>query len=259
MRVCACALVAVGFLTGGVIANPAMDPATAAVVLPVAQQNDLVQRYCTVCHTDASMNGGLSLEHFDAARPDPGDAAMVVSKTKSGAFGAAGIPPPDQGTQEALIAALSSAAAGANEWTVSRRENVRTQAPMLTVSVVQGVPSTANQGEPDLYRLTLTCRTDAREGDMQLAWSPNVPQNGRVISAAADGKTPMTYKVEGTEKMGNGTAGTSGPGAVILRAMRLPAQTLTISNVFPDQTVVFPFSKLTSAARQALSTCFAGS
>ena len=66
----------------------------------------------------------------------------------------------------------------------------------------------------------------------------------------------MTYKVEGTEKMGNGTAGTSGPGSVVLRAMPLPSQTLTISDVFPDQRVVFPFSKLTSAARHALSTCF---
>ena len=256
MRLYACASVAAGFLTGGVIASPAMDPPTAAVVLPAAQQNDLVRRYCTVCHTDASMNGGLSLEHFDAARPDPGDAAMVVSKMKANAFGAAGLPPPDKATQDALIAALSSAAAGANEWTVSRRENVRTKAPMLMVSVVQGVPSTANQGEPDLYRLTLTCGADAREGEMLLAWSPNVPQNGRLLSAVADGKTPMTYKVEGTEKMGNGTAGTSGPGSVLLRAMPLPSQTLTISNVFPDQRVVFPFSKLTSAARQALSTCF---
>ena len=167
MRLYACASVAVGFLTGGVIASPAMDPPTAAVVLPVAQQNDLVRRYCTVCHTDASMNGGLSLEHFDAARPDPGDAAMVVSKMKSNAFGAAGIPPPDKATQEALIAALSSAAAGADEWTVSRRENVRTKAPMLMVRVVQGVPSTANQGEPELYRLTLSCGADAREGSQQ--------------------------------------------------------------------------------------------
>jgi hypothetical protein len=256
VRLCARALVAAGLLTGGAIASPAMDLAPAAVVLPVAQQNDLVQRYCTVCHTDASMNGGLSLEHFDAARPDPGDAAMVVSKMKSGAFGAAGIPLPDKATQEALIAALSSAAAGADEWTVSRRENVGTKAPTLNVSVVQGVPSTANQGEPDLYRLTLACRAGAREGDMLLAWSPNVPQNGRVLSAVADGKTPMTYKIEGSEKMGNGTAGTSGPGSVLLRSMPLPVQTLTISNVFPDQRVVFPFSTLSSAARQALSTCF---
>jgi hypothetical protein len=47
-----------------------------------------------------------------------------------------------------------------------------------------------------------------------------------------------------------------GPDSVILLALPLPSQAMTISNVFPDQRVVFPFSKLTSAARQALSTCF---
>jgi hypothetical protein len=46
------------------------------------------------------------------------------------------------------------------------------------------------------------------------------------------------------------------PGSVILLAAPLPSQAMTISNVFPDRRVVFPFSKLTSAARQALSTCF---
>jgi hypothetical protein len=251
---------AAGLMTAAVTAvtaSPSANPAGA--VMPVAQQNELVKRYCAVCHTDASGNGGLSLEHFDAARPDPGDAAMIVSKMKSLAFGAAGIPPPDKATQEAVIAALSTAAAGANEWTVSRREHANAKAPIVTVSVVQGVPSTANQGEPDLYRLTLTCRNDARDGEMQLAWSPNVPSNGRVMSAAADGQAPVTYKVEGTEKMGNGTGGTSGPGSIILKTMPLPARTLTISNLFDDQTVVFPFSQLPSAARQALSTCFVGS
>jgi hypothetical protein len=255
---CACVVAALALLNGVAFAGPADDRTTSAALMPVAQQNDLVQRYCAVCHTDARKNGGLSLEHFDAAHPDPGDAAMVVSKMKSGAFGAAGIPPPDHGTQEALIAALSSAAAGADAWTVSRTENTAAGTPTVIVSVVQSVPSTASQGEPDLYRLTLTCRGGAR-GEMLLAWSPNVPQNGRVMSAAADGRAPLTYKVEGTETMGNGTAGTSGPGSVVLRAMPLPARTLTVSNLFPDQRVVFPFSKLTSAARQALASCFGGS
>jgi hypothetical protein len=261
---CACTFAATGLLMAAVsavavvTASPAANLA-AGTVMPVAQQNELVKRYCAVCHTDASRNGGLSLEHFDAARPDPGDAAMIVSKMKSNAFGAAGIPPPDKSTQAAVIAALSGAAAGANEWTVGQRAHANSTAPIVTVSVVQGVTSTANQGEPDLYRLTLTCRGDAREGEMQLAWSPKVPSNGRVMSVAADGQAPVTYKVEGTEKMGNGTGGSSGPGSIILKAMPLPARTLTISNLFPDQTVVFPFSKLTSAARQALSTCFVGS
>ncbi len=58
--------------------------------MPVTQQNALVQKYCAVCHTDASMNGGLSFEHFDAAHADPGDAAMMVSKLKGKALGASG-------------------------------------------------------------------------------------------------------------------------------------------------------------------------
>jgi hypothetical protein len=37
--------------------------------MPVAQQNALVQKYCAVCHTDVHRNGGLSLQHFDAAHP----------------------------------------------------------------------------------------------------------------------------------------------------------------------------------------------
>jgi hypothetical protein len=64
--------------------------------MPVEQQNALLQKYCTVCHKDAHMNGGLSLEHFDAAHPDPGVAAMLASKLKAKAMGAAGIPLPDR-------------------------------------------------------------------------------------------------------------------------------------------------------------------
>lgn len=255
-KIFSCAFVAVTIFMSGVMTGSGAAPA-ASGGMPVAQQNALVQRYCAVCHTDASMNGGLSLEHFDAARPDPGDAAMIVSKMKSNAFGAAGIPPPDKATQDALVSALSAAASGASEWTLSWRDNPRTKAPMLVASVVQGVPSTTSQGEPDLYRLTLTCGVDAHEGEMQLAWSPNVPSNGRVVSAVADGKASVTYKVEGTEKMGNGTAGISGPGSVILRAMPLPAHTLTISNVFPDQSVVFAFDRMAPDQRRMLSACFA--
>jgi hypothetical protein len=145
--------------------------------MPPAQQNTLVQRYCTVCHTDKSMNGGLSLEHFDAARPDPGDAAMIVSKMKSGAFDAAGIPAPDQATQDALIGALSASAAGASRWPF-RQAAHRPPEPRRAREHRAGVVSSANHGEPDLYRLTLTCRAAAHEG-VQLAWSPNVPGNGQ--------------------------------------------------------------------------------
>lgn len=100
--------------------------------MPAAQQNALVQKYCAICHNDAHVNGGLSLEHFDAAQPDPGVAAMLVSKLtnglspkrvialegdprgadviaskmQAGAMGAAGLPVPDRATQGAQVRAL---------------------------------------------------------------------------------------------------------------------------------------------------------
>jgi len=102
---------------------------------------------------------------------------------------------------------------------------------------------------------------------MQLAWSPDVGQNGQVMSVEADGKAVSTYTVEGNEKMGNGEPGTSGPGAVLLydaghssgafpATMPLPQETLTVSDLFPGKTVVFPFSSLSQESRGALSTCF---
>jgi hypothetical protein len=235
-----------------VTASFLISAAIAGDAMPVAQQNALVQKYCAVCHMDAHRNGGLSLEHFDAAHADPGLAAMMVGKLKGGAFGAAGIRPPDKETQDALQSALSAEAVGADQWTVLSK------APMLTASVVREVPSPekANHGEPDVYRLVLTCREDVHEAQMQLAWAPAVPPSGREMFVAVDAKEPVTYKVEGTEKMSNGQAGTSGPGAILLTAP-LPVKLLTVRNLFGDETVVFSFDNLTPAVRDSLSTCFA--
>ena len=54
--------------------------------MPAAEQNALVKQYCAVCHTDAAMNGGLSLQHYDAAKRDPTLAAMILSKLNAGAI-----------------------------------------------------------------------------------------------------------------------------------------------------------------------------
>ncbi|MGO9259878.1 MAG: hypothetical protein ACLQU1_26735 [Bryobacteraceae bacterium] len=238
---------------------PAVPVALASGSMPVAQQNALVQKYCAVCHTDAKPTGGLSLEKFDAAHPDPSVAAMMVSKLKARAMGAAGIPLPDRMTQDALLSALSAGAVGAGGWTVNRTQSPTTQAPILMVSVLQEVPSARNAGEPDMYRLTLTCHVDTHEAEMQLAWAPgDVPQTGGAMSAAVDGKVPSTYTVD----QGEGAAilyATKQNFGVPKFAMPLPAQTLTISNLFPGETVVFPFGGLTQTVRQALSTCFTGS
>ena len=71
-----------------VVSIVAVPVANAGDAMPVARQNALVQQYCGVCHTDKSLNGGLSLEHFEAAQTDPGVAAMML-KVKSGRWAAA--------------------------------------------------------------------------------------------------------------------------------------------------------------------------
>jgi len=259
-----------------VLAAGLLPAAAAGDAMPAAQQTALVQKYCGVCHSDAHENGGLSLEHFDAERPDPGVAAMLVSKLTNGlspkqvialqhdpsgaaliagkmqvgAMGAAGLPVPDRPTQNALVSALSVDAAGYNEWTV------RLQAPILTASIVREVPSPKNAGDTDLYRLTVACHADTHEAQMVLAWAPGASPKGQTVSAAIDGNSPSTFQVDGSEKMFKGTFGTMGTGATILSAATLPERTLTITNLFPDETVVFPFSDLAQTARQELSACF---
>jgi hypothetical protein len=260
-----------------------------AGTMPTAEQNALVQKYCAVCHSDALMVGGFSLQHFDTAQADPSLAAMLVSKLtgglslsqaaaaradpaaaalvatsmKTGAMGAAGLGVPDRQTQDALVGALSAEAAHATEWTVMHTPDPKTQAPMVTAGILRESPSSTKAGITDMYRLLLTCHPATHEAQMQLAWADAVPEEGHPFSVVIDGLTPMTYKTEGGAKQGNGKYG---PGSLILYAtgenldaMPLPARTLTVSDVFPGATVVFPFDALTQAVRKDLSACFAES
>src|SRR6202451_3025231 len=56
----------------------------AADLIGAAQETAVVQKYCGSCHSDALMYGGLSVQHFDAAQPDPTLTAMLVSKITNG-------------------------------------------------------------------------------------------------------------------------------------------------------------------------------
>jgi hypothetical protein len=223
--------------------------------MPPAEQNALVSKYCAVCHTDAAMNGGLSLQHYDAAKRDPALAAMILSKLRNGAMGAAGNGVPDQGAQQSWVQSTMEQAAGANEWFVSR------EAGLVSASIVREVPP-RKPGSTDvpLYRLRMVCDPSAGVGEMQLTWSPQ-SQTGRTMTVSADGNAPVEYKLEGTESMGNGASVQSGRASILLRSgkggkLPLADQLLTIREVFAGETVEIPFASLDRKTHAELRKCF---
>jgi hypothetical protein len=95
---------------------------------------------------------------------------------------------------------------------------------------------------------------------MQLTWSPQ-PQTGRTLAAVVDGSRPIDFSIDGTESMGNGGTGQSGHASVVLSTgkagkVALPMQSLTIRDLFPGESVEFPFWALGRAARSELGRCF---
>lgn len=277
---------------GAMVAGYLTTPAPAAELMRPAQQNALVQKYCAVCHTDVAKNGGLSLEHFDAAQAAPSLTAMLLSKLtggvllntardaasntsaaafidkkmRSGAIAAAGIPIPDKATIDALIHAFAVESAGAMDWTVERSKDVAGRTPMLTASILREVPSRKNAGEAEVYRLIASCNSATQEGEVQLAWSP-VAQSGS-LAASVDGNAAAQYRVEGSEKMGNGSglvlhglaslALAETKGGVSRTGLPFPAESLTISDLFPGEAVTFSFANLPKDARQEFNACFPG-
>lgn len=223
-----------------------------AAPMPAEQQTALVTKYCAVCHTDAVKNGGLSLQHYDAAKPDPALAAMLLSKLRGGAMGAAGIGIPDAATREAWVATTVAQAERAKDWTLFRSD-----AGVLMASTVREVkPRNIGDAAP-VYRLIVACDGATRRGELQVTWAPSA-QTDRVFSVSVDGNAGAPHRLEGREeKMGNGSAGTTGFAAAVLR-VGLPEKALTIRDLFPGETVVFGVGDLDRGVRRELGVCFSG-
>jgi len=246
----------------------------AADVMGAAQETAMVQKYCGSCHSDKLMYGGLSVEHFDATRPDPTLAAMLLSKITNGhtpkdvsaaasaevlkmmkasAMGAAGQGVPDEESQVMFSRALALQSKGAYEWNI-RWENTGTSAQdrTLITSILREKPSAKNEGVTDSYRLIVSCRAGTREGEIKVAWANAPAGEGQMMSVAVDNAPAFQHKVEGGRAQGNGS---NGPGATILK-MPLPTQNLTISNLFGDGNLEFPFSALSQTTHRDLALCF---
>jgi hypothetical protein len=221
--------------------------------MPAAQQNALVKQYCAVCHTDAAMNGGLSLQHYDAAKPDPTLAAMILSKLNSGAMGAAGTGVPDKAAQEAWLASTKEQAARSGEWFVNREDG------SVSASIIRKAPPRRpDVTDNPLYRVRVVCNPSSGAGQIQLTWSPQ-PQTDRTMTASADGNAPVEYRIDGQESMGNGGTVQTGHASLLLSngaKLSLPNHSLTIRELFPNETVEFPFSDLDQKTRADLHSCF---
>jgi hypothetical protein len=223
--------------------------------MPVVEQNALVAKYCAVCHTDAAMNGGLSLQRYDAAKRDPALAAMILSKLTNGAMGAAGNGVPDKLAQQAWLESTREQAAGAASWFVSREDG------HVSADILREVPprKTGTTDHP-VYRLRMVCSPSIGIGEMQLTWSPQ-PQTGRTMIAFVDGNAPVEYKIDGEESMGNGGTVQTGHASVLLSngkggKLAFANQTLTVRELFPGESVGFPFSELDPKVRAEFRKCF---
>lgn len=227
--------------------------AAAFGAMSAVEQNALVKRYCAVCHTDASKSGGLSLEHYDAAKPNPPLAAILLSKLNNNAMGAAGFGVPEKTAQQAWLDSMIEQAAGAKNWFVAREEGV-------SAGIIRDLPGRApGSTDSSVYRLVVACNPATGSGEVRLSWSPRA-QTDRILSIGLDDQRQREYTLTGKESMGNGSALLSGLGSLVLckggEDFFLPKRSLTVRGLFDGETVVFPFSELDPAVRTELKRCF---
>jgi Protein of unknown function (DUF1592)/Protein of unknown function (DUF1588)/Protein of unknown function (DUF1585)/Protein of unknown function (DUF1587)/Protein of unknown function (DUF1595)/Planctomycete cytochrome C len=87
---------------------PSHGTTSASVRMSVADQNALVGKYCTTCHSARAKAGGLALAGFDAAKArDNGELTeKIIRKLRARMMPPAGAPRPDDGTVMAMVHTL---------------------------------------------------------------------------------------------------------------------------------------------------------
>jgi len=254
----------------------AASPAFADGTLTAETQNNLQTLYCVACHDTRQMQGGLDLSSFDSAKPDAAIAYMMASKLRSGAIGAAGIPIPDEATNDAWLAALVEQGKTMTEethgWTFSLGSDPAKHKPLVIASTTQEVPST--EGGTRVYQLTLTCHMDDTRGaNMELAvFHKDGPQSPAEVSAITLFRFSgaMSYEIDGKAKEGffypwqdnrfyaSLKKVTYADLGVPQFPVALPERSLAIHDLFPGETVAFSFDGWSKTVRGIMSVCFSG-
>lgn len=269
----------------------AAEPSFPITDISLSEQNAMMEKYCIICHLDTAMNGGLSLEHFDAATVSPPLASILVSKFTTGVpledimkseldsqiveeielgkrFGApsvmgiAGLPLPTEGEINGFIMAMAQRTSDPERWhIVEDGEEVRADIVRVT-----SYPVREDQGERDVtYRLVLTCDAVSGDGEILLTWSP-VPANGD-MEVIVDSDPMVEFVIDEQEPMANGDSGTSAPSSVVLAGMgknddhpdlSVPRKRLRIKGPLPTDEVEFSFDDLWDSDPRLLNACFSG-
>jgi hypothetical protein len=89
--------------------EPTIRAASSAVTSPEAA-SEMVADYCVMCHNDASRTAGLSLETFDAERPenDAETAEKILRKLHTGMMPPSFAPQPDPEVVKAFVGAVET-------------------------------------------------------------------------------------------------------------------------------------------------------
>jgi len=77
-----------------------------------------------------------------------------------------------------------------------------------------------------------------------------------MLDPALSVQAAVQYPVEGSEKMGNGIGLVLRGLAALTLPVALPTQSLMIRDLFPGDTVTFPFDSLSKDVRRELEACF---